>query len=336
MYKIYLFRGDSLDKIKEELENKLRDFNGKIKARYNKVLNISNENFRDFIDGHIGKIHKASKPNREELLAYEEKGGIVGVDASVNRKGGAAPHYIEIYRALAKSTIRTVEPRVITKVYSPILGLEEDLSEEDEASNMRDKTLSRLEVQVAIDAAKNIRPAVIMMDGGFVRYNIDCKELWLDLREICEREKIILIGVIEDIKTSFIGERLKELGYTSLLAYDRELLFGRLDKGEYILVDDRVNSKSDKGELASAFMRSSLSPNIIGIDIIDTQRKYLSQMVSLVYGLTPENSRGVPIWLDIVDKEAKISSRMMEAFLESHLDKDIYERFFVETRSRRS
>lgn len=321
-----------MDKIKRDLEEKILDFNARARESYASVLDLDESGLRDFIEENIGGIGRAKKLDPQSLASYEGLGGIVGVDGSVNRKGGASPHYIEFFRALAKSTRKSLEPVLATEVYSPILDPE---GLEGEVKDRRDEILTRLEVQVAIGAAEKLDPHLIMMDGSFIRYIINCKSLWEELRTICESKGILLIGVIEDIKTNIIGTRLVEEGLMRNPAYDRELLFGRLGLGEFILIRYGVSQKSRAGELSSAFMRTSLSPNIIGIDIIDTQRKYLGEMASLVYSLTPENSRGVPIWLDIVDREVKISSRMMEMYLENYLDRDIYERFFVEARSKR-
>ena len=83
-------------------------------------------------------------------------------------------------------------------------------------------------------------------------------------------------------------------------------------------------------------MRSSQSPTVIGMDIIDSQKPYLEEMSRLIFTLTPENSRGVPLWLDLVDKEVQISDAIMKNLLERYLDRDIYERFFVSERARRT
>ncbi len=59
-------------------------------------------------------------------------------------------------------------------------------------------------------------------------------------------------------------------------------------------------------------------------------------MARLVFTLTPENSRGVPpLWLDIVDKEVKISDEIMRGLMERYMDRGIYERFFVSERDKR-
>ena len=175
-----------------------------------------------------------------------------------------------------------------------------------------------------------------MMDGGLIRYNIYAGDRWQDLRDMCEEKDITLFGVIKDIKTSIIGEKL--LGTDPNLKetmYDRELLFGILDYGEMILIRDDANRKEPQG-YASVFLRSSLQPSVVGMDIIDSQRDRLEDMANLVFTLTPENSRGVPLWLDIIDKEVKISDDMMRGLLETYLDRGIYERLFVSERDKRS
>lgn len=101
-----------------------------------------------------------------------------------------------------------------------------------------------------------------------------------------------------------------------------------------IAIEDDVNSKHRSG-YSSVFMRSSMSPSVIGMDIIDTQKDHLEEMARLVFTLTPENSRGIPLWLDLVDKEVKISDALMKGLIERYMDKDIYERFFVSERSKR-
>ena len=48
------------------------------------------------------------------------------------------------------------------------------------------------------------------------------------------------------------------------------------------------------------------------------------------------SSRGVPLWLDIVDKDVKITDEILTTLLEEYLDRDVYERFFISERDKRS
>lgn len=327
--------------IDEHLEAELAKFNVELCEKYREILSIDKSEFKDFVNQSIGEMKSMEKLKKEELKELNLKGGVVGVDGSVLKKGGAHPHYVEVFQGLAKSTKYEDKPIFRSRISSPLLSenppsiLDDDL-EDDEKENKRDEYLSKIEVQVALASIEELKPHVIMMDGSLLRYSIDCKEEWEELRYQCEANKIFLIGVIEDTKTKIIGERLVKSGRSNILAYDRELLFGKLDLGEIILIDDRISGKGKSGGISSAFLRTSLTPNVIGMDILNTQRKHLEDMANLVWTLTPENSRGVPLWLDLVDEEVKVSFGMLDALLKKHLDRDIYERLFVETRSKRN
>lgn len=319
------------------LKDKIEKINLDLKSMYRPSMDISREDLRDFISNHIGRIESLDKMTMAELEKIKEIGGIVGVDGSVNRLGGAEPHYIELFQGLALSSRKEVEPIYTSNIYSPLCQLPvQSQLEDDEGNNLQDKRnllLSEIELMAAIEYAENHRPYVIIMDGSLIRFSIDSEEMWLRLRNICEAKKIILVGVIEDIKTSIISKEYNKEG--EIYGYDRELLFNLLDIGEIINIDNKVNEKYKKAELSSVFMRSSKSPNVIGMDILDVQKKHLLEISRLIYSLTPENSRGVPMFLDIVDREVKISDLEMESLIKSYLDRDIYEKLFHAQRTKR-
>lgn len=322
-----------------KLKEKFLDLNYSIKNRYKDLIDLSREDIRDFISKNIGEIKALEKLGKQDLEVYQEKGGILGVDGSTNKLGGSYPHFIEAYQALGKSTLYRDRPTIITHIFSPLSPekgenpLENDEKVMTEQRNIR---LSTLEVQVAIESIKSFKPYAILMDGGLIRYNIYAYEKWMELRKLCEEHGIILVGVIKDIKTSIIGDRLLNKGSDEGVSfYDRELLFGNLSYKEAIFIRDQVNKKDPEG-YSSMFLRSSLAPTVIGMDIIDSQKEYMEEMGRLVLTLTPENSRGVPLWLDIVDKEVKISDQIMKALVEQYMDRDIYERFFISERDKRN
>lgn len=324
--------------INNDLKTKISEINELLSQKYKKVLQKDREEIRDFIEKNIGQIKKMEKLDQKNLRDIHDKGGIVGVDGSNNRIGGAYPHYIELFQGLAKSTAKKDEPVFKTDIYTPLISDHEgNLLEEGDKimEEKKDKRLAKIEIEAALGSI-SLKPHGIMMDGGLIRYNIYAGDRWQDLRDMCEEKDITLFGVIKDIKTSIIGEKL--LGADSDLKeviYDRELLFGILDYGEMILIRDDANRKEPQG-YASVFLRSSLQPSVVGMDIIDSQRDRLEDMANLVFTLTPENSRGVPLWLDIVDKEVKISDDMMKGLLETYLDRGIYERLFISEREKRS
>ncbi|MDU5081333.1 DNA double-strand break repair nuclease NurA [uncultured Tissierella sp.] len=325
--------------IHNELKEKISNLNNLIQDKYKEVLSLDKNILREFIREYVGSIKSMKKLENNHLALYEAKGGIVGVDGSTNRMGGAYPHFVDVFQGLAKSTIIKDKPIFKSDIYTPLFSeREENILEEDEKiiADKRNKLLASIEVEVALEAAKRFKPYAILMDGSLIRYNIDSYDLWVELREECERQSILLVGVIKDIKTSIIGDKLGEVyPKMNINAYDRELLFGQLEYGEMIIIDDQANKKKEAG-YSSVFMRSSLAPTVIGMDIIDSQKDYLEEMGRLVFTLTPENSRGVPLWLDIVDKEVKISDAMIKGLMERYMDRDLYERFFISERAKRN
>ena len=325
--------------INDGLKDKVQNLNIVLTEKYKDILSLKKSDLRRFISENVGQIKEMKKLDKELLLDYEKAGGIVGVDGSNNKIGGAYPHFVEVYQALAKSTLIKEEPIFLTDLYSPLYTEEIENPLENSERIIEEKRnikLSTLEVEAAIESVKKYKPYAILMDGGLIRYNIYAYDKWLELRSLCEDEGIILVGVIKDIKTCIIGDTMRERDKNfKQVFYDRELLFGQLDYGEMITIYDEVNKKGNQG-YSSVFLRSSLQPSVVGMDIIDSQRSHLEEMANLVFTLTPENSRGVPLWLDIVDKEVKISDDIMRALMERYLDRDVYERFFVSERDKRS
>lgn len=323
----------------DQLKSKVIDLNQLIKDKYHELLSLDKLGLRKFINQHIGEIKGLEKLDLEALKLYQEKGGIVGVDGSNNKMGGAYPHFVEAYQAMAKSTCHKDKSVVLADIYSPLYPEKEDSPLEDKEAIIEEKKnirLANLEVEAALESIKEFGPSAIFMDGGLIRYNIYAYDKWMKLRETCQEEGIILVGVIKDIKTSIIGDKMGEVNpKLNDSFYDREILFGLLNYGEIIIIKDQVNKKLEEG-YSSAFIKSSLAPTVIGLDIIDSQKAYMEEMARLVFTLTPENSRGVPLWLDIVDKEVKISDEIMKSLLERYLDRDIYERFFISERDKRN
>lgn len=323
-----------------ELKEKVIRLNSNLRDKYNKLLKMDSGELKEYIDENIGEIVKIEKMNSGEIEKYLKNGGIIGVDGSKNRIGGAYPHYLEIYQGLAKSSIYDDTPIYKADFYTPLYTEEESelierLDGNEEA--IKNYKLSGIEVDVALEGVKKYKPYAIMMDGSLIRYDIECFEKWIELRRECENRGIILIGVIKDIKTSIVGEKLAKdkILDTAENLYDRELLYGLLKYGEMVKIKDEVAKKPKEG-FTSIFMRSSNAPSVIGMDILDTQREYIEEMAKLVFTLTPKNSRGVPLWLDIVDSEVKISDKMMHSILETYLDREILEKLFISERDKRT
>lgn len=309
----------------QDLEGQLREVNKNLKDKYDFIFSLDNDTFRKELTENVGRLIEMEKFPKEKLSKYKRT---VGVDGSNNRSGGAFPHFIEIFQGLAKSTDGNEVYK--NKVYTPTLN---DIYED---KNLSQKYLATIEIETALEYINKYDFDYLMMDGGFIRYKINCLDLFTELRETCEAKNIVLFGVIKDLKTNVIARSLE----IDESIYDREILFNRLKTGEAVLIRNEINKKFIKDGLgegfSSAFMRTSKFPGAVGLDILDTQEKYLEEISNLIYTLTPMSSRGVPLWLDIVDKDVKITDEILTTLLEEYLDRDVYERFFISERDKRS
>lgn len=309
----------------QDLEGQLKEVNTNLKNKYDFIFNLDKDAFRKELTNNVGGLIKMEKFPKEKLSKYKRT---VGVDGSNNRSGGAFPHFIEIFQGLAKSTDGNEIYK--NKVYTPTLN---DIYDD---KNLSQKYLATIEIETALEYIDEYDFDYLMMDGGFIRYKINCLDLFTELREKCEAKNIILFGVIKDLKTNVIARSLE----IDESIYDREILFNRLMTGEALLIRNEINKKFIKDGLgegfSSAFMRTAKFPGAVGLDILDTQEKYLEEIASLVYTLTPMSSRGVPLWLDIVDKDVKITDEILTTLLEEYLDRDVYERFFISERDKRT
>ena len=309
----------------QDLEGQLKEVNTNLKNKYDFIFNLDKDAFRKELTNNVGRLIKMEKFSKDKLFKYKRT---VGVDGSNNRSGGAFPHFIEIFQGLAKSTDGNEIYK--NKVYTPTLN---DIYDD---KNLSQKYLATIEIETALEYIDKYDFDYLMMDGGFIRYKINCLDLFTELREKCESKNIILFGVIKDLKTNVIARSLE----IDESIYDREILFNRLIIGEALLIRNEINKKFIKDGLgegfSSAFMRTAKFPGAVGLDILDTQEKYLEEIASLVYTLTPMSSRGVPLWLDIVDKDVKITDEILTTLLEEYLDRDVYERFFISERDKRT
>lgn len=305
----------------EAMQNMLQELNSALRNKYEDIFTMEEEAFREKLKS-IGSLTQLDPMSEAELA--DQVDSILGVDGSTNRMGGNYPHYVDLFQGLAKST--SGEEVYIQKIYTPLLDAHsrEDLSR-------KNKYLAQVELEAAIEAVEKHPPSLVMMDGGLIRYIIECEDKWDQLRQVCETEDVLLVGVIKDVKTSMIGEAL---GYGTNF-YDREFLAGKLNYGELFMISDPANSKKSQ-ELSSGFYRSTRYIDVSGIDILESQADKLDQVVRIILSLTPKNGRGVPFWIDQVDREVKITQAYMEGLVQENLDRDLIEQFFVSERDRRN
>lgn len=304
---------------------KIGDLNQVLKDKYQEVKSWNRETFRAYIKDQAGPIEKLKKLSKKDLESF---GIVVGLDGSVNRLGGAYPHYVELYRGLAMATRGGYETSV-EEIYTPLLEEKpEGDDEEDQDKDDRKRRLAEIEMKTAIKYMKENPANYLMMDGGLIRYRM-YTDLWEDFTKTALENQVVTFGVIKDIKTSILGSGEETKGL-----YDREILFGKLDYGDVIYIDDKKNKKGPSG-LASAFLKTSKDIQVVGLDLLKDQEEELENVANLVYSLTPDQGRGVPLWIDIVDKEVKITDDQMRALFQTYMDRDLFEGLFVSERDLR-
>lgn len=338
--------------ISDKLKSSLVDTNQKLRVEYSIADDLDNVNFRKIIQAEFGEFIKLKKLTETALQQWLGNQVIVGVDGSVNTLGSNFPHYISLLQALAKSTARKDISNA--ELFCPLLSSTQEqindfiqarkrqgirVNEQEAASKIRSSKLAELELSVALKAIKNWASKLIILDGSLIRYRIEAENKWKELKEAAIKEEVLLVGVIEEIGTQEIGKHLAKInkGLEGIneenkdklkTFYDRELLFGILKEGEMLEMEFKSGFKT-------AFLRSSRDPQVIGIDVLKEQQDSLQKMADLVYTLTPQNGRGIPLWLDIVDEEVRISDEMIENLIETYLDTDLKRKLFYSKRNER-
>ncbi|GAF22097.1 MULTISPECIES: DNA double-strand break repair nuclease NurA [Shouchella] len=253
---------------------------------------------------------------------------LAGTDGSVNQTKGEAPHIIYLFQAVAKATDGRAEWE--SDLFIPLLEREDD--EEETISKQRAKRLAVLELKAARSLIEADDIAVMLMDGALYHYRIDAKEEWEELRDSALKRNTLLIGVSEEITTeNLITLASFETYARNPYSYDRDLLFGMLDQNEMIYID----TIQHKAGLLSTWMRLGATPSITGFDMLEEQREHLNWIGDLLCTLTPSEGRGIPLWLDHIDKEIRITDKLVEGLVEQYIDEDIRRQFFVKLRTER-
>lgn len=313
-----------MDLVNESLRNNLKLLNQNLKDKLHAIKGLDRENIRKKLLN-FGYLVNLNKLNPEGLKILSP---IACVDGSVNRYGDSHPHYVDIFQGLSKVSSVENKSRFKSDIYSPILN---PSIEEDE--DLRNKLLAKIEVVVAIESAKKDDVKVILMDGNLIRYSIRISEYYELLKEICEDKGILLAGFIKEAKS----DSLFELMFPDVMGFnlfDKDLLYGVLNVGEGFILHDEYNKKLDRG-ISSMILRTSNHPGVGGLEILNSQKDRLIDIGNLCYSLTSSASRGVPMIIDMVDKEVKLDDKLTRELMNSHIDRDVLERFFVSERSLR-
>lgn len=311
-----------MEKLSKDLIKKLNNINKNISDNYKDILKDKNQ-IRKSLDD-LSKIKTLQKADLSNIDAR-----MLVIDGSVNRIGGIYPHYIDIYQGYG--LLPHGEDIIFNEVYTPLL---DNISDD---KGIRDKMLAGIEVDVAIEGALNCDINIIIMDGGLIRHQIENEEKFKELVKICKNKNISLIGFIKEIKTYMLYPYLLD-NDVEYPIYDKDLLYGIFEKGEAFIIPNSINKKyiETSGNICSGVFRLSNHPRVTGIDVLNDQSHQIDHISNICYTLTPDMSRGVPIIIDIVDKKATISDKMASEIISTYLDRDVYERFFVNERNLRN
>ncbi|MDR6227127.1 DNA double-strand break repair nuclease NurA [Desmospora profundinema] len=313
--------------VSEELKRRLQEANRELRRVYPSGV-FEPRLIRERL-ARIGRFSPIRKWTGGQMNAWLAGGSLVGVDGSVNSTPGTHPHTLSVFQALAKGT--RGEEHWDADLYTPLLDTDEAGEEGELAreAKQRGRLLAGLEIGVAREAIRRWKPRVIMMDGSLLHFWIDQPEAWEALAEEAEKAGVLLVGVAEEIGTRTLARRLFPDGTACA---DREILFGVMQSGE-VFLSELLNPSGPA--LWKAVICSSSSPQPVGVDGLLSQEGDREELLRLVHTLTPAQGRGIPLWLDIVDREVRVTDPLVAALVEKYIDPDLRHRLLVPKRKDR-
>lgn len=315
--------------VSEDLKQKLRQVNQSLKKAFS-PHSLDRKKIRERL-AQIGHFRRLDKWSNDELKEWLAEKTLVGVDGSVNSIPGNQTRTLSIFQALAKG-LKKGEEKWTADVYTPLLDREHPGDEGQAARDARERgtLLSELELTVAKQAVKDWKPKLLLMDGSLVHYMIDQAKSWAELVRLVEQENVLIVGVAEEIQSNrLVNELFPEHATWS----DRDLLYGVLELGEIFEWEEWSVAGSGLWKMV---MRTSKSPLPIGIDGLDSQQDARYRLASLIYTLTPEQGRGIPYWLDIVDNQVRVTNPLMQTLVEQYIDPEIRHRILMLKRNDRT
>lgn len=282
------------------------------------------------------------KMNSSQVKNLVRGQAVAAVDGSRIEYGSIYPYSICLMQALARSTDRAISNGKI-KTDRVLCPLDPDLAMEIKARSEMDKVdeseafgrlqrenLARMELQLAVRAVELFRPYMLMLDGGFLMF--DRHPEWQKLIELVRDMGTILVAVIEEVATAELFGMCGMSVPGGQRVYDREFLYGVLGQGEAFVLSGEFAIKRD---YITVFARMGSGLQAIACDFLAEQEHIVTDTMHLLYTITPNQGRGIPAWLDMVDREVRISRKNLETLILSGLDRDIREKYLKPNRERR-
>jgi hypothetical protein len=316
------------------------------------------------LETYVGPLIRAKKMEPARTRELFQGRPLVGVDGSVNQFGGNYPYAVHLFKALAKSTMKNrAGEQAVEEValLSPLRGedhrrirefveerrdeirvarqdeqeAEREIAESQAYGMLCDQRMVEMELAVAIQALEKFDPSLMMMDGGFSRLKGKGGELWKQLETLCEERDTLLVGVIEEVGSYRLKSRLDanpQLLEGFVRGHDREVLFGTLDEGEWLRTSLERPIKND---FYTVFTRLSDAPQAGACDFLRSQADKVDDVIDFLYTITPEKSRGIPLWLDLVDAEVRLTKKQVDMIVKGNIDLAYIESFLRPQRERR-
>ncbi|MCK0473610.1 DNA double-strand break repair nuclease NurA [Halalkalibacter sp. APA_J-10(15)] len=309
-----------------DLLEKIRDINHHLEETY---AFLTRE--KDMIRQKLAKIHTDHRQinllSVEELTEWLDGQEVAAVDGSVNQTKGEYPHVLYFFQALAKTT--TGHQCMSSEIYTPLMERENN---EQTTAQIRSHMLAKHELEVAYKLIDERRVRLLLMDGALYHYRIDAPNEWEQLRQKALKEDVLLVGVSEEITTENLVKLSEFSSYERYPhTYDRDLLFGVLKQGELLYIEEIQH----KAGLQSVWVRLSTDPAITGFDILMEQAEYRDRIAEVLQTLTPKDGRGIPLWLDMIDREVRVTDSLVEAMVEQYIHPQLKQRFFTKKRTSR-
>jgi len=310
---------ENLDNFKEKFK--------KIGIRLEDLIK-ERENFIELINSKKEKIEKKEDFTFSTFF----------VDGSMAKFGTKFPNYLYIFRSYSYS------PQMNIKIYyydvfSPLLDEDisyfneklEDLKLKNKKPSLLDlfyveeklryEFMAKLEILAGLKSLEYLKEGdILFMDGSLTHLEGEVPSFFYKLKKESINKKITIVGIIEDIGSSELGE----IG-------DKEILTGNIGKGEMIFLETPINKK----DYSVVYLRASIDPVPISFDIFFENRNRYKEIASFILFITPENERGIPIFKDLAHQGANLSEKEAEFFVKNFLNQRSFEIIFKEKRGLR-
>ena len=84
--------------------------------------------------------------------------------------------------------------------------------------------------------------------------------------------------------------------------------------------------------LQSVWVRFGLDPQMTGYDMLEEQAEQKWEIARILAALTPKDGRGIPLWLDHIDREIRLTDQLVEALVEQYMDTELQQRLLKKKR----